>query len=780
MKKLWLLLATIGLVFTACEAGFFGDLGGEDSASKIKLSRESIEVGCESGTYSVLVSSPQSWQAESINEWIAVESKTGIAGDKELVFKVESNSADKSREGTIQLTNSAYGLAAELYVIQKPFEPIITITPSSLTFGSDGGSQEVSIVANCEYDVVVDSHWVSAEKIEFGVKVTVAPSASDKERSADVVIRNEIHGISKNIKIQQEELSVGANNVIRYTSSDGNIITPHIGDSPWDDTPFDKSAAFGAEIISNSYEGGEGIIIFNGPVTKIGKSAFSCEESLISITIPESVTRIEDYAFEECTALTSITIPNNVQYIGDAILGGCVNLSALYGKFASSDNRCLVVDGTLVAFAPFGLTTYTIPNDVITIGYGVCTWCENLQEVVIPYGVTRISEAAFWCSSITSVTIPNSVVVIGDYAFEGCLLTSVTIPESVVYIGKRAFNVFGTFESIYCKSKNPPTLAMDSEVMDSEGPFDHPEYCNYKIYVPTESVSVYKNTTGWSEYASYIVGYDFDQNEVSDHQLLYTSTDGKIVTPYSSNVFDANIVSNTYKNGKGVIEFDAPVTLIGKNAFYGCTSLLSITLPNSITKVEEDAFFNCSGLSNVYISDLSAWCNIDFVNYAACPVYYAENLSLNGQVITELTIPSDVTKVKKYTFRRCDSLTKIVIPDHVKDIENSTFRTCRYLESVTIGDGMTSIRNSLFCDCIRLTNITIPENISAIGQTAFDGCSSLTSVYCKPTTPPKGGADMFKDNASGRKIYVPRNSVAAYKSAEYWSEYADSIVGYDF
>ena len=82
--------------------------------------------------------------------------------------------------------------------------------------------------------------------------------------------------------------------------------------------------------------------------------------------------------------------------------------------------------------------------------------------------------------------------------------------------------------------------------------------------------------------------------------------------------------------------------------------------------------------------------------------------------------------------------------------------------------------------CCELESITIPSSVTYVGAIAFRGCSKLKSVYCKPATPPTGGVYMFDNNASERKIYVPRNSVGTYKSASYWNEYADDIVGYDF
>ena len=93
---------------------------------------------------------------------------------------------------------------------------------------------------------------------------------------------------------------------------------------------------------------------------------------------------------------------------------------------------------------------------------------------------------------------------------------------------------------------------------------------------------------------------------------------------------------------------------------------------------------------------------------------------------------------------------------------------------------VTTIGFGAFSNCDSLTSVTIGNSVTTIGDYAFYGCSSLTSVYCKATTPPAGRIDMFYYNASGRKIYVPMESVEAYKSANGWSDYADAIVGYEF
>ena len=194
-------------------------------------------------------------------------------------------------------------------------------------------------------------------------------------------------------KWQEDTPTIDPTWQITYTSTDGNIVTP-----------FSTEIFFGANIVSNSYENGQGVITFDGPVTSIGDNAFNSCDGLISVTIPNSVTSIGGWAFWYCSGLTSITIPNNVTGIGGHAFSGCS-----------------------------GLTSITIPNSVTSIG-----------------------EGAFWyCSGLTSVTIPNSVTSIGDYAFHECSgLTSITIPNSVTTIGRGAFSCCSGLTSIVVDVEN--------------------------------------------------------------------------------------------------------------------------------------------------------------------------------------------------------------------------------------------------------------------------------------------------------------------------------------
>ena len=426
---------------------------------KIELAQQSVEVEFEPAEYEVAVTSPYSWEATTKNDWIVVESETGIAGDEKLKFTTLRNEEEKERKGTITLKNTDYNLVAELYVTQKAFVPAITIEPESLAFAEEGDTQEIAITANFdEYEYSTNADWLTIKKSEKGVMVNTKANASFEERTAEIAISNKKYGISKTISVTQKGIS---KNVIIYTSSDGKIVTPN------------KSNVFGANILSNTYENGKGVIVFDAPVTSIGEAAFYYCKSLTSITIPDSVTSIGNDTFSNCTSLTSATIGNRVTSIGSWAFQDCTSL-----------------------------TSVTIPNSVTSIGYYAFYKCSSLTSVTIPDSVTNIGIYAFTsCSSLTSVTIPDSVTRIGDAAFNSCSsLKSVTIGNSVTSIGEFAFSHCTSLKSVYCKPTTPPRG--DTYMLNDNA-------SGRKIYVPRNSVNAYKSASYWSDYASYIVGYDF-------------------------------------------------------------------------------------------------------------------------------------------------------------------------------------------------------------------------------------------------------------------------------
>ena len=446
----------------------------------------------------------------------------------------------------------------------------LQLNKSSITHSYTAGDYEltfklISPYPGMEVSFSESANWITKVKVG-NQKLSYSVSANSATSKREATITLNYNGKNHNVKVTQNGKPEDKpkpvsqpNNEIWYTSSDDSIVVPEA----------QGKDVFGAEIESNTYKDGKGILKFNGDVTTIGVFAFRECSSLTSVTIPNSVTTISNCAFECCSNLTSVTIPNSVTTIGWEAFSECGNLTSVTipdsvtkiedrafvycsslkefkSKFASPDGRCLIVNGKLVAFAPAGITEYTIPNSVTTIIDDAFYGCESLESVTIPNSVKTIGELAFCgCSNlkefkskfaspdgrcliidgvlvafapagITKYTIPNSVTTIGWYAF--CLcdnLTSVTIPNSVTTIGGDAFRSCDGLTS---------------------------------VTIPN-SVTTIGALAFWG---------------------------------------CNNLTSVTIPNS---------VKTIGELAFYCCYSLKSVSIPNSVTTIEEDAFRGCYNLS---------------------------------------------------------------------------------------------------------------------------------------------------------------------------------------
>ena len=458
-------------------------------------------------------------------------------------------------------------------------------------------------------------------------------------------------------------------NQIFYTTSDNKTVAINFMGGGY--------LGFDAELVSNTYENGLGVLTFSDTITVIGVAAFQNCENLTSVTLPDGITVIGANAFYN-TNLTRVTIPNKVTVIGGTAFGDCENI-----------------------------TSIMLPDSLTMIGDRAFMRCINLTNIIIPKNVTHIGYYAFFqCEKITNINIPNSVTHIGIAPFKYCeSLSSIT----------------GKFADGRCLIVNDTLLA----------------------FAPS----------GISEYA-------IPENVTRIEYGSFTNC-----TNLTAVTLPHNLIS------------------IGIDAFYGC-SLHDVTIPENVTAIGDGAFSSNQFLSSFYGN---------FASQDRCCLIVNDTLKAFApyesglqEWRTEYTIPNGIATIGAYVFQFCDNLTTIEIPSSVTSIRNDAFLGCFNLASVTIPNGVTSIGDRAFSWCEEITTITIPENVTELGVFVFDGCKKLESVYCKPTTPPfqmfesvdEGG--LFSQNAIGRKIYVPNESVDAYKSARGWSKYADDIIGYNF
>ncbi len=176
------------------------------------------------------------------------------------------------------------------------------------------------------------------------------------------------------------------------------------------------------------------------------------------------------------------------------------------------------------------------------------------------------------------------------------------------------------------------------------------------------------------------------------------------------------------------VEIGHNVTYLGDYAFNGCTSLLTIDIPSSVIQSGYNTFGQCESMYDVYITDLEAWCRIDFGDLASNPLYYAERLYLNNQELEELVIPSSITEIKQHTFINCSSITSVVIPNTVTTIGLGAFENCYNMQTISIGNSVMKIVSGAFEGCSGLTSIDVDA-----GNTHYASVDGVLFNYAKDT-----------------------------------------------
>ena len=500
-------------------------------------------------------------------------------------------------------------------------------------------------------------------------------------------------------------------------------------------------------------------------IVKVGRISYK----VTSVNKPGGYFNADVYEFDDFDNYSGdVTIPRLITYDG---LTGVVS-----GIFRS-------------AFYKVDITKVSIPELVSVIDGGAFYCCHNLRTVVFDgtSSLKRIGYQAFeYCRTLKTFEIPNSVTTIEQGAFAHCdSLTSVTIPSSVQSFGLNTSTSTEAVPVFYYTHGLKAIYVLNPEPIDiSEMEFEFKNANNVTIwsiarrvtlYVPRGSKEKYAAAKGWNVFTNIVeLGLDISDEHVKSICLdkWDTNKDGIFTEEEAAAVTS---IGDTFKNNTDIVSLDVlqyftGLDSISRYAFYGCTNLASVIIPESVDSIFPHAFRDCPSLTSLNIP-----ANVKYINDSA----------IRNTGITELTVDENNTiydsrnncnaVIETSTNTLIVGCNSTVIPDNVVTIGAKAFHSNSFITTIDLPNSVTSIQNDVFNGCTALTEIIIPSGVTDIGSNAFKGCTNLASVTSLATTPPVAGTDAFNKINADATLYVPKGSKSAYESALGWDLFTNIV-----
>ena len=462
-------------------------------------------------------------------------------------------------------------------------------------------------------------------------------------------------------------------------------------------------------------------------------------DSLISITIPNSIDTIGEGAFQECSGLQSITLPDSLPVIANNTFKGCTSLDSII-----------------------------IPNTISSIGNNAFENCSSLDSIYIPNSVTNIGTAAFkGCTSLDSINLPNSITTIGNELFRDCSnLTSITIPGAVGSIGNYAFNNCSNLHNIISLANIPPSLGSycfsnipndatvevpcsglqsymssswsnyfsdieEMEICEGIDTIIHAYICPGETYTENgfnvSVVGTYFDTLQTANNNDSIVGLILMMNQTSDTTINATIYGGDVYNQNGFNVSLPGTYTDTLQNINGC---DSIVTLVltwdesryvymtnGGNRLY--LTVTSDTMPKTVA---------VTGFSATTLDSLVIPSTVTYNGTTYSVTKINQSALSHSNLLMSVVIPNSVTTIEDCAFWDSHNLTSVIMGDSVSNMGIEVFDYCTSLSSVTLSNALTYIPVGTFDRCSSLANITIPPSIKEIRDRGFRGCSSLISI----------------------------------------------------